>query len=135
MTPQGTFEEIEMMEKVARAKALGCERERLLKGVAASIDRKLLAAYLNVSYSYLSEIINGNNEAGQKPIPHKFVGAIMMLAPDRYMAEVASFDEDVCGYEHPPKKRDLTPNERLENISQVLKKMGMDKHPDLKELL
>lgn len=126
MAPQGTFEEIEIAEKVAKAKALGCERERRLKGVALSIDRKTLATILDVSYSYLSDVLNTNNEAGQKPIPHKWHGAIMLLAPEKYMQEVATFDEDVCGYDHPDKKRDLTPEEELKAIKEKIKKHGLE---------
>lgn len=134
MAEQGTFEEVEIAQKVVKARALGCEREKRLKGVAAAIDRKMLAATLELSYTYVSDVLNSNNEAGQKPIPHKWHGAIQMLAPDLYMKEVASFDEDVCGYQHPEKKRPLTPEEENRMFRQGLKDMKLDQHESFKHL-
>jgi hypothetical protein len=124
---QGTFEDIELQEKITRARVTGCERERRLKGVALTIDRKTLSAYLDVSYSYVSEVLNTNNEAGQKPMPTKWHGAIMLLAPERYMSEVAAFDEDVCGYEHPPKKRQLTVKELFEKVVERIDQCHIEK--------
>ena len=122
---QGTFEDIAIQELTARAKALGHEWEKRLKAVALSVNRTRLATICDVSYSYLSDIINTNNEAGQKPWPTKLTGALMVLAQDRLMEEAVDFVCDVCGRQPTERKRALTPEEELKRMWEIVRQHGL----------
>lgn len=131
---QGTLEDIAIQEKHVRAMTYGHEWENLLKTVARSIDRKTLAAVLGTSYTNLSDHLNGNrpvngDAANAKPAPHwpsNWTGALFLLAPDVFMEEAGKFAVDICGYDHPEKKRTLTPEEELKALRAQIKAHGLE---------
>ena len=124
---QLTFKDVEIGEKQARAKILAIEIERKLKSVALTLDRQTFSAINDKSYSYMSEILNTNNEDGSKPFQVKFIPSIIIESPDTFMKEVGFFICDLCGYEKPDKKKNMTPEEELAAIKRKIHDHGIEK--------
>jgi formate-dependent nitrite reductase cytochrome c552 subunit len=135
----GTREEREMQQLAARAKELGEEREERVKAAARQIDRKTFAAACDISYSYASDILNTNGKVTAKPWQEWMTGVLILLNPEGYMAEVAAFDAEHCGYDKPLKKRKLTPEEENKVVKERIKLHGLgplfkDLFPDLSKV-
>lgn len=124
---QLTFKDVEISEKQARVKALAAELDRRLKAVALSLDRQNFAAINDRSYSYISEILNTNCEDSAKPFQVKFIPAEIIEAPEAFKRDVLDFLCDLCGYEHPEKKRDMTPEEELRQLKDQIKQHKLEK--------
>jgi hypothetical protein len=123
---QGTFEELAVQEQAGKAKAFGAELERRLKGVAAGIDRKHLAAVCDVSYSYMSEVLNSNNEDHQKRWQICFTGALMVLAPDLLAQEALDFVLEVIGRKPSEEKPRMSAEEELRLLKEKIAKHGLE---------
>jgi len=124
---QLTFKDVEIGEKQARIKILSAELERRLKAVALSIDRQIFSAVNDKSYSYMSEILNTNNEDAAKPYQVKFIPSLTIENPKRFKEEVIDFLCELCGYSSPEKKKDLTPEEELTLIKKKIQDHGLQK--------
>lgn len=129
---QMTFDDVEVSRKQAEAKSLASELDRRLKAVALSIDRHKLAAINDKSYSYISEILNTNNEEGQKPFQTKFIPSLIIENPDKFKSEVIDYLCELAGYASPEKKREMTPEEELALLKKKIKEHGLE--PIFKEV-
>ena len=123
---QMTIRDIEIQEKQGRIKALAAELDRRLKAVAFSIDRHEFATLNDKSYSYIAEILNTNNEDGQKPFQVKFIPCLITENPEKFKEEVIDFLCELAGYISPEKKRNLTPADELNLIKQKIKAHGLE---------
>lgn len=123
---QITFEDIELQAKQARLKAAGHELDRRCKAVALSLNRSELAAVNDLSYSYISEMLNTNNEQKQKPWQMSLIPSLAVENPERFAEEVLFFLCDLCGREYPEKKRDLTVEEELTAYKRIIKDRGLE---------
>jgi len=121
---QMAFRDMEIKEKATRTKALAAELDRRFKGVAHSLDRQDLASILDVSYSYLSEILNTNGE--QKPFKCHHIPALILENPDLFINEVIGFLCEIAGYYPPLKRKALTPEEELEKITKRIHQHGLE---------
>lgn len=130
---QGEIRDVLVAQEQARVEALQAELDRRCKSVAGSIDSEDLATLNNVTYQAVRKMLNTNGD--QSCFGLKYVPSIAIRAPERFAEEVLFFLCDLCGREHPDKKRDLTPVERLEQLADVLKKMDLDKHDKIKGLI
>ncbi|MDF1536085.1 MAG: hypothetical protein P1S46_06215 [bacterium] len=118
------FRDLEIQERATRNKVLAAELDRRFKGVAHSIDRQDLASILDVSYSYLSEILNTNGE--QKRFKTHHIPALVLENPDLFMSEVVGFLCEAAGYNPPEKKRTLTPEEELARLMKKIRERGLE---------
>ena len=118
---QGDLEEVVIQQKQVRIRVLAGELERRLKTVAHSIPRETFALVNDKSYSYVSEILNTNSEETQKPYQVKLIPSLITENPERFAEEVINWLCDLCGREHPQKKRELTPVEELALLKQKIK--------------
>ena len=126
MNDQIAFDDIILSEKLARSQALAQELDRRCKSVAYSIGRAKTATILDITISYANELLNSNNETGQKHWQQKFNPALALESPDIFKREVIDFLCDICGYEHPEKKRTMTPEEELKAVKKIIKAHGLE---------
>jgi len=132
MNNQLTFKDIEMAEKQAQVKLLAADIQRRLKATGLGIDRHTFAAINDKSYSYISEILNSNNEDGSKPFPANFIPTEIIEVPDLFMKEVWNPIAELCGHQPSPgKKRGLTAEEELSEIKEKIVTHGLEKIFDL----
>jgi len=125
---QMTFRDVEIGEKQARVKVLATYIQRRLKAAALSIDRHTFAAINDKSYSYISDIVNTNNEDGSKPFPVNFIPAEIIEAPDVFMKEVWNPIAELCGHQPSPgKKSPLSAEEELKELKAKIRAHGLEK--------
>jgi predicted translin family RNA/ssDNA-binding protein len=130
---QGELKDVLIAQEQARVKALADELDRLCKEVAYSVDRTELANANDVTHQAMSKMLNSNG--GQSEWGLKYVPSLALKAPDKFAETVLFFLENLCGRDHPDKKRDLTPEEELKQLKQTLREMQMDQHPKIKGLI
>lgn len=118
------FRDLEIQEQMIRCCTLAADLDRRLKDVAYSIDRKDLAMVNDISYSYLSEMLNTNGD--QKPFKTPMIPSLLLLAPDLFAQEVLGPLCDLAGYEMPEKKRLLTPEEELKKLKRRIREHGLE---------
>jgi len=116
-------EDLFIAQKQAMVKELASELDRKCKEVAYSIKSAELAIVNDVSYQYIREILNTNGD--QKPFQLKLVPSLIILNPEKFVETVLYYLCDLCGYEHPEKKRKLTPEEENKIIKQKFKEHGL----------
>ncbi|OGW08938.1 MAG: hypothetical protein A2W75_06830 [Nitrospinae bacterium RIFCSPLOWO2_12_39_15] len=119
--------DIEIQQKQAKIKELASELEKRLKSVAHAINRDEFANLNGKSYSYISEILNSNNEDGQKPFQIKFIPSLIVEKPEIFKAEIIDFLCELCGYESPEKKKTLTTEQELALLKRKIKEHGLEK--------
>ena len=124
---QMTFKDIEIQQKQAKIRELAAELDRRLKAVAVGIERKHLATLNDKAYSYISEILNSNNEAQQKPFQLSLVPSLILENPEAFKTEIIDFFCELCGHESPEKKRILTPVDELAALRRKIKEHGLEK--------
>ena len=122
---QMVFRDLELQERATRNKVLAAELDRRFKSVGHSVDRQDLAAILDVSYSYLSEILNTNGE--QKRFKSHHIPALVLENPDLFMVEVVGFLCEVAGYKPPEKKRTLPAEEERDNLLKKIRQHGLER--------
>ncbi len=120
---QMAFRDLEIQELMTRAKTLAGELDRRLKEVAYGIDRKDLAAVNDLSYSYISEILNTNGD--QKQIRTSMIPSLALLAPDRFV-EALGFLCEIAGYNPPKKKNPLTSEQELTRVKRRIRERGLE---------
>ncbi len=130
---QMNIRDIEIQEKQGRIKAMAAELDRRLKAVALAIDRQVFAVLNDRSYSYISEILNTNNENGQKPFQTKFIPSLILENPEKFKIEIIDFLCDLAGYESPEKKRKMTSDEELRMLKRKIYEHGLE--PVFREVL
>jgi len=123
---QGEFEEVIIQQKQVRIKVLACELEKRLKAVALSIPREAFALVNDKSYSYVSEILNTNSEEGQKPYQVKLIPSLTTENPDKFTEEVINWLCDLCGREHPEKRKEMTPEEELRLLKRKIREHKLE---------
>lgn len=123
---QMDFRDIELQEKQARAQAMAAELDRRLKAVALTMDRQTFATLNDKSYSYISEILNTNSEAGQKPFQIKFMPSLFIEKPEVFKEIVIDWLCDLIDHNHPEKKKRLTPEEELALYKKLIRDKGLD---------
>lgn len=133
---QMDFNDVEIQEKQARIRFLAAEVDRRLKAVALTVDRHRLATLNDKSYSYISEILNTNNEDGQKPFQIKFIPSLLIERPEEFKSQVIDFLCELTGYLPPKKKSLLTPEEELCLYRKIISEHGLEpifkKHGELR---
>jgi hypothetical protein len=130
---QGQFEDLAIQERETRAKWIAGEHQRRCREVAAAIDSTTLAAVCGVSYQYIRAMLNSNGD--QRPWQHEHDGALMILAPDLYAELVLNWLAQLVDREPPPKRKDLTPEERLAALESAIKQHGLQDLPAIKRWL
>jgi hypothetical protein len=123
---QLTLKDVEVQEKQGRARALAAELDRRLKAVALGLDRHDFAAINDKSYSYMCEILNTNNEDGQKPFQAKFIPSLIIESPEAFKEQVIDFLCELTGHKPPEKKSPLSAEEELELIKRKIKSHGLE---------
>jgi hypothetical protein len=128
---QLTFKDIEIHEKQAKVKAVTAELDRLYKEATSAINRNHFAAICDKSYTYISEVLNSNNEASQKPYQPLMIAALIVEAPEAYSKIVDTYIHQLIGYKPPEKQSLLTPAEELEALKKKIVEHGLEKVFDL----
>ena len=123
---QGHLDEILIQQKQAKIAVLVSELERRLKAVALGISRETFAALNDRSYSYVSQILNTNSEDAQRPFQVSLIPSLVEECPDRFVEEVINWFCDLCGFEHPARKKSLTPEEELEIYKRKIKEHRLE---------
>lgn len=123
---QLSLRDVEIQEKHGRARALAAELDRRFKAVALGIDRDEFAAINDRSYSYMSEILNTNNEDGQKPFQAKFIPSLIIESPDAFKEQVIDFLCELAGYKPPEKKSPLSAEEELALYKRKIRERGLE---------
>lgn len=123
---QGTFDDIMVEERALRYKRLSFDYEQKCKEVAGTIKRDRLAALCNVTYSYMSDVLNSNDPEHQKQWQHKWDIVLAQERPDEYRTIVLSFLAELSNSEKPEKKRKMTPEEQLLLLKRVIYDKGLD---------
>jgi hypothetical protein len=133
MAPQGELEEVRVAQEQAKIKALVDELDRRCKEVAQGIKREELATANDVTFQAISKMLNTNGE--QSCFTLKYVPSIALKNPDKFAETVLFFLCDMCGREHPDKKRPLTAEEENKLLKEKLRAMKLDQHPDFEGLM
>lgn len=120
------FSDIEIQEKQARIRTVAAELDRRLKAVALTIDRQRLATLNDKSYSYISEILNTNNEDGQKPFQVKYIPSLLVEKPEEFKTLIVDFFCELTDHFPPEKKTPLTPEEELRAYKKIIKEHGLE---------
>ena len=124
---QLTLKDVEISEKKARAESLAADLDRRLKVAALAADRGTIAAINDKTYSYMSDILNTNNENNQRPFQVKFIPSLIIENPKVFKEEVIDFLCDLCGYETPEKKKHLSDEEKIIKLERRIKQHGLEK--------
>lgn len=123
---QLTLSDIEIQEKQARIKVIAAELDKLYKGVALSMDRPHFATLIDKSYTYVNDILNTNNEEGQKPFQAYMIAALIVETPKLFTEMVLSYINNLCNLKAPEKRSELTPEEELKFIKNKIKAHGLE---------
>jgi hypothetical protein len=116
--------EMELEEKQKRIEYLAGELDRRFKDITYSIGRSQFANLMNMSYSYISEILNTSGI--QKPFQAGMIPALIVERPEKFMEVIVNFVCDLTRYEHPEKKPELPPKQELDVLKNKLKSKGLD---------
>ncbi len=119
MADQMGFPEIVIQAGAARTKALAAELDHDAKEAARGCDRQLLASYLDLSYSYLSEVLNTNGEG--KPFKLGMLAGLAELDPKALVEKFITPLLDHCGYEPPVPRAMLTTEQELQRIKERIR--------------
>ncbi len=126
MNNQATFEDLKIQEEHGRIKAITAELDRLYKNVAYCIGRKRFGELIDKAGSYVNELLNSNNEEGQKPFQPYMIAALIVGCPSKFMEIVVFPICDLCGYDRPEKKRKRSAEEELKELRKTIKAKGLD---------
>lgn len=121
---QTTIREVEISQLQAQVKIMTEEFERICKEAGRSVNRNDLAASVDKSYSYISDILNTNQDG--KPFTLYLLIATCLLNKNIFRDAILGFLNEI-GECYPPKKiRPLTAEEELREIKQKIKEHGLE---------
>jgi len=121
---QLTLKEIEIAEMQARVKSVSCAFERLCKEISRGLNRHDLADSVDRSYSYISDILNTNQDG--KPFTMYLLIATCLINPDMFRDNILKFLNELAGCYPPKKIRPLTADEELRLIKRKIKEHGLE---------
>lgn len=124
MAPQGELEEVRVVQEQAKIKALQGELDRLCKQAAYGVKMERLATLNDVTFQAISKMLNTNGE--QTCWNQKYTLSIAIENPDKFAETVLFFLCDLCGREHPDKKRKLTEKEELKALKAIIREKQLD---------
>jgi hypothetical protein len=126
-------EDIFIQSAIAKNKAIAAELDKRCKEVAGSVDSQKLATLNDVTYQYIREMLNTNGE--QRPWQLKMLPSLIQAAPEKFVDVILFWFCDLCGYNPPEKKKELTTEEELKLLKSKIKEMQLDEHPKFKNFM
>ncbi len=121
---QLTLKEVEIAELQTRVKTVTEAFERTCREIARATNRHDLSAAVDKSYSYVSDILNTNQDG--KPFTLYLLIATCLLNKDLFRDSILKFLNELADCYPPKKIRPMTAEDELRLLKRKIKEHGLE---------